>query len=295
MEGKSMSWKGSWRLWIVSFILFYGVNVFQQYQTPNVTTNCWSNFVVYPLCFAWAAIAVWWFRSRVRNVLQWKSYLGVFGIAFWGTSWALISVNAYGINVWNAVFKSKNTSKSQAYGHDFAIAFLVAGLFEEIGKAIITRFSIDYYFREKLEPTVDNFKKLTFMGLACGLGMTVAETILYSCRNHAADGWGSQLQQVFTRSVMPFHGIWGIMWGIGIARRVLLGENFSYWKMLLVPLLTHGTWDFIIFVGETNPDLKLLSLINLFIISPLMVMYAYHSYIVQIRHIEAKVIDNACV
>lgn len=130
-------------------------------------------------------------------------------------------------------------------------AYIVAGLTEEYFKRLVV-LKLPYrtsYFNEKLDGIV--------YGVFAALGFATVENIMYVVYRYTNNPFIGLYRGVFS---VPAHGIFGITMGyyLSLARfhtdRLEKRSNFR--KSLFMPVLLHGTFDFILMANI--PELSLL-------------------------------------
>ncbi len=118
-------------------------------------------------------------------------------------------------------------------------AFAVAGLTEEVFKFIALFLLI--WERPAFNDKYDGIVYGTFISL----GFAAIENLLYVMQ----DGYATGLLRAFT--AVPAHAIFGITMGFyfGMARFHPEESRAMKWKALVVPIILHGIYDFILFTG----------------------------------------------
>lgn len=118
-------------------------------------------------------------------------------------------------------------------------AFVVVGFSEELFKFIALYLLIwkSKEFNEKFDGIV--------YGTYVSLGFAAVENILYVSNGGLQTGISRAITAV------PAHAIFGITMGfyLGLARFYKLNEKTLKLKALLIPILLHGIYDFILFTG----------------------------------------------
>jgi len=121
----------------------------------------------------------------------------------------------------------------------FFQAFFVASLNEEVFKLLLA-YSIT------IQPGREVPYSIVIYSMAGALGLATLENMMYVL--NAGIG-GSILVTSFTTIVrgilaVPFHSCTGVLLGTYVARKKLRFENINIFRMLLIPVLLHGIYDF---------------------------------------------------
>ena len=118
-------------------------------------------------------------------------------------------------------------------------AFVVASFTEELFKFLAL-----YLLIWKSREFNDKYDGIVY-AVFISLGFAAVENILYVFGN----GYGTGIMRAFT--AVPAHAIFGITMGFyfGMARFYTKKEDHLKRKALLIPVLLHGIYDFILFTG----------------------------------------------
>ena len=148
------------------------------------------------------------------------------------------------------------TSFSSPFSKSFFDAFFVAGFPEELSKFIILYWLVwkSKYFDEHYDSIV--------YAVFVGLGFALVENILYV--------FDSGLKTALLRGILsvPGHGFFAVIMGyfLSIAKLSQQGERKKYLLLsVLIPILFHGTYDFILMyatnLGDSDSGISILLLI----------------------------------
>jgi protease PrsW len=171
-------------------------------------------------------------------------------------------------NIWDNYFYNNPHLTYAAYS-----SFVVAAFTEELFKLIA--FFIIIWRNKNFNEYFDGIIYAVYISL----GFAAIENVMYVLQN----GWGTGLLRAFT--AVPAHALFGISMGFFLAK-----AKFSpYSKLtniilaLLVPILLHGTYNFILF---SNEPLLLLGFI------PIMVLMYIIGFKKMKSHSESSVFKN---
>ncbi|OEH93479.1 glutamic-type intramembrane protease PrsW [Bacillus solimangrovi] len=118
----------------------------------------------------------------------------------------------------------------------FANAFLLSGLLEEFFKWFIMFYTVyqHSHFDERYDGIV--------YGVAVSLGFATVENILYLFANGVTLAIGRALLPVSS------HAIYGVVMGyyLGIAKFSKMKKSIWIWASLIIPVLLHGMYDYIL-------------------------------------------------
>jgi RsiW-degrading membrane proteinase PrsW (M82 family) len=120
----------------------------------------------------------------------------------------------------------------------FFEAFLVASLCEESFKFLVARFV-------SVMPGRDFPYSVVIYSAAGALGLASLENMMYIVSASARDPIGGLFTAV-TRALLavPLHTTTGVLIGVDMAFKKFRGEDRNYFRVLLVPFLLHGIYDF---------------------------------------------------
>lgn len=172
------------------------------------------------------------------------------------------------------------SSFSTPFSKSFFEAFFVAGFPEELSKFIIL-----YWLVWKSEFFDEHYDSIVY-AVFVGLGFALVENILYV--------FNGGLSTAFLRAILsvPGHGFFAVIMGyfLSIAKLSHQGEQKKYLLLsILVPVLFHGTYDFILMyasnLGESNFGITIL----LLIIFTVFVIYLWRYGLKKIKITVAKI------
>jgi len=123
----------------------------------------------------------------------------------------------------------------------------------------------------------DKYDGIVYSGFI-SLGFAAVENVLYVFGN----GYGTGIMRAFT--AVPAHAIFGITMGFyfGMARFYTKKEDHLKRKALLIPVLLHGIYDFILFTG-----IEWLSIVFIGFL-----IYLYYSGLKRVRELRKQSIYN---
>lgn len=151
-------------------------------------------------------------------------------------------------------------------------AFVVAAFTEELFKFLAL-----YLLIWRSREFNDKYDGIVY-SVFISLGFAAVENVLYVFGN----GYGTGIMRAFT--AVPAHAIFGITMGFyfGMARFYTKKEDHLKRKALLIPVLLHGIYDFILFTG-----IDWLSIIFIGFL-----IYLYYSGLKRIRELRKQSIYN---
>jgi len=151
-------------------------------------------------------------------------------------------------------------------------AFVVAAFTEELFKFLAL-----YLLIWKSREFNDKYDGIVY-AVFISLGFAAVENILYVFGN----GYGTGIMRAFT--AVPAHAIFGITMGFyfGMARFYTKKEDHLKRKALLIPVLLHGIYDFILFTG-----IDWLSVVFIGFL-----IYLYYSGLKRVRELRKQSIYN---
>ncbi len=136
----------------------------------------------------------------------------------------------------------------------FILSFYHAGFYEELAKYLVFIFGL-FYHRH-----FDEWYDGILYGVVIGLGFAFVENIKYFDRYLAE--MGSQIIIVRSLFAMPMHALCGGIMGFYLGKAKFTPRRHRVVSLiflaLLVPILMHGLFDFVIFFYSVN--LKLLAI-----------------------------------
>ncbi|ETO27134.1 hypothetical protein RFI_09994, partial [Reticulomyxa filosa] len=129
-------------------------------------------------------------------------------------------------------------------------SYCIGSLVEEMTKGFILQHCCKLYLPFTVHLRMSNhFINFILLGLAVGSGFGSAEAILYVCIYAGEASFVSQLSLLLFRLfvTIPFHSLLGVLWGLELSKREILGfyDSFSWFKMGWKPVFFHGTYDFL--------------------------------------------------
>ncbi len=81
---------------------------------------------------------------------------------------------------------------------------------------------------------------------------------------------------------VPFHGCTGLLMGVSLARRVMQRPNeapIGFWQTMWLPIVSHGTFDFLLFVAAKPPlatsESRLLLAASFFFLVVMLILFIY--------------------
>lgn len=131
-------------------------------------------------------------------------------------------------------------------------AYILAGLFEEILKycAVVLAVQRDY---------VADPRGTVGYGLCAAAGFAVVENVLYVYSGSFVVGVGRAIVS------LPLHCLTGIIIGLRLGRRRFIEpEQWPWYRVLVIPVFLHGTFDYMLFMPKEYRGLNALAvLVNL--------------------------------
>lgn len=127
---------------------------------------------------------------------------------------------------------------------NFLRSYVLTGFFEEFFKWMIIYYTA--YRHTEFDEPYDGIVYAT----AVSLGFATTENLFYL--------WDKGLSAAFYRAILPVssHGLFGVIMGyyFGRAKFPLVSSKKRYYLLtsLLVPIFLHGTYDFILTIGESS-------------------------------------------
>jgi RsiW-degrading membrane proteinase PrsW (M82 family) len=147
--------------------------------------------------------------------------------------------------------EKKNEPIGLAILSAFLVSFLVAALVEESLKLYVARIR-----PQEQKADLTNYRSWIAGGFAAALGFSVTENLKYCITAATASGPAAAVSLALLRIILstPLHVITGTIIGIELAKQS--NQWFPTWKVLVVPIAVHGTFDFILFVAAV-PQISL--------------------------------------
>lgn len=121
-------------------------------------------------------------------------------------------------------------------------AFVMAGFFEEMLKFLAVR-------RLESQSFVVCPRSLMVYGICSGCGFATVENIMYVL----SSGAGTAFVRAFLS--VPLHCSTGAIIGLSLAHRKFHNASIPLWQLMAVPILAHGMFDFVLFLGEGSGTL----------------------------------------
>ena len=189
------------------------------------------------------------FTLAALAVLLAESVIALIGAVI--TIWPQLS------NVWEAMKQSQSGDQQQqleqllssveltpgVYVLLFIIAYISAGLVEESMKYVLTsRIS-------RVTPGYRDKRGFLLYAVAGAVGFSTIENIGYSFQTLSP--WWQVLLGVAVRVFIssPVHVACALLVGIGVVRREVFGQRVPLWRILCLPVLLHGSFDFFLMLG----------------------------------------------
>jgi RsiW-degrading membrane proteinase PrsW (M82 family) len=137
----------------------------------------------------------------------------------------------------------------------FILAYISAGCCEEGMKYILaTRV-------KKWTPGFRDRDGFLLYAVAGALGFSTVENIGYAF--NSLTPWYAALVGVLTRVIIstPIHVCCAYLVGIGVVRRDVFGERLRLWRILAVPVVLHGSFDFFLMIAAATLESDSLDLL----------------------------------
>jgi RsiW-degrading membrane proteinase PrsW (M82 family) len=137
----------------------------------------------------------------------------------------------------------------------FVLAYISAGCCEE---------GMKYVLATRVKRWTPNFRDregFLLYAVAGALGFSTVENIGYSF--NSLSPWYQALVGVVTRVLIstPIHLGCAYLVGVGVVRREVYGEPLPLWRVMVLPILLHGTFDFSLMIAAVNLDLDSVALL----------------------------------
>ena len=147
----------------------------------------------------------------------------------------------------------------------FYEAFIVASLTEEGVKFLVLYWIV--WKRKEFDQYYDGIVYAVFVSL----GFALVENILYVIQS----GFGVAVARALLS--VPGHGLFGVMMGYFFARARFSPENKRkfLWLSLLIPILFHGLYDFILFYLPAIEDPIVMLLFGLCFVALIVLLWVY--------------------
>ena len=231
---------------------------------------------------AWVSLALWYRHGRRHGLAQRKNHLGPIDshiklftfVYFPGAVLVIIAeliltvvfvLVLFQREISDYVNRMKENQRDEPIPFDFQLnakvfvflflnAFVVAGFCEEFLKLIVVNRC------RTLGITRANFTQVIAFGFVGALGFSMTENIGYSTASRDKLGFGAVLGLILLRMLIatPLHTLTGILIGVSLSEEGLKRDrdsNSSYSlsfqtaaKILAIPILIHGLFDFQAFV-----------------------------------------------
>mmetsp|Transcript_4357 Transcript_4357/g.4474 ORF Transcript_4357/g.4474 Transcript_4357/m.4474 type:complete len:364 (+) Transcript_4357:222-1313(+) len=151
-------------------------------------------------------------------------------------------------------------------------SYFVAGFCEELLKwCVISRL--------KNSILTSDHRALMVYGVCAGAGFATVENILYVL----SSDFGTAIVRGFT--AVPLHCLTGCILGLSLAREKCLGIQTPFWKVIFIPWLLHGSYDFILTMGANSREFAPAS--------PFLWLFVYSLGLIYARYIAVE-FSNAC-
>jgi RsiW-degrading membrane proteinase PrsW (M82 family) len=134
----------------------------------------------------------------------------------------------------------------------FLLSYVVAAGTEESLKFLVTRGILEQRPQHRAAAT------MLLGGVTAALGFSTIENVMYVLgavnSSSSVAAWAFELaSRLLVAS--PLHCLTGFLIGIGIAKRDVYGDpGLPWWRILLAPVLIHGTYDMVQFVWAFNTE-----------------------------------------
>ena len=120
-------------------------------------------------------------------------------------------------------------------------SYFLAGTLEELLKFAAL-------YRVHAAPVVVSPGALVVYGAAAALALAMIENVLYVIATDHVVGLVRGLV------VVPGHTLTGMLIGVNLARRRFLAMKITLPNVLAMPVLLHGTYDYVLFLGDAHQD-----------------------------------------
>ena len=130
----------------------------------------------------------------------------------------------------------------------FILAYVSAGGCEEGMKYMLVNRV------KRITPGFRDREGYLLYAVAGALGFSTVENIGYAF--NTLTPWYAVLIGVLTRLLIstPIHVACAYLVGVGVVRREVYGEPLMLWRLLLVPVLLHGSFDFCLMIASVALD-----------------------------------------
>ena len=140
----------------------------------------------------------------------------------------------------------------------FVLAYISAGGCEEGMKYVLTNRV------KRVTPGFRDREGYLLYAVAGALGFSTVENVGYAFQT--VTPWYAVMIGVLTRMVIstPIHVACAYLVGVGVVRREVYGERLPLWRILALPVLLHGSFDFslLLFGVTLEPDTVTLLLVE---------------------------------
>lgn len=165
-----------------------------------------------------------------------------------GTLLPIYFLETFIIWLFNNYITSKYESKVNVYEwaiiYQFFMSYIVAGLMEEIMKLILALII-------KIDPN-DKPYCVMMLSMAGALGIGTFETVVFVYNNRVSNSFLSALWTSILRSVIAttLHAATGTIIGAEIGKKHFALHKKSIFRIMIIPILLHGTYDFCALLGS---------------------------------------------
>jgi len=148
----------------------------------------------------------------------------------------------YSNNVMRSLFQDRLTFW-ELMAYMFVEVYIFVAAVEEGAKYFVARYSVK---RDSLKVFINHPYGVVLYGLACALGFAGIENVMYVLEEEAKTQGGLYVAIARALLSVPLHGTTGALIGVGLARRLYLGEKkWNVFRVMLIPVIIHGTYDFV--------------------------------------------------
>ncbi|ETO18485.1 hypothetical protein RFI_18780 [Reticulomyxa filosa] len=146
----------------------------------------------------------------------------------------------------------------------FLNSYFVSSVVEELTKALILQHCCKLYLPFLTYLTLpSHLMSFLLLGVAAGAGVGTAEAVVYVCLYAGDASAAAQMWLLLVRILVriPFHSLLGVMWGMELSKREILGlyKRCSWIRMGWKPILFHGTFlflqiEYVLLVSDVTYD-----------------------------------------
>ncbi|ETO29959.1 hypothetical protein RFI_07161 [Reticulomyxa filosa] len=129
-------------------------------------------------------------------------------------------------------------------------SYLISSLIEEMTKAFILQHCCKLYLPFSTHLSLpSHLMSFLLLGIGVGSGFGSIEAILYVCIYAGNASFLAQIWLLMVRLfvTIPFHSFLGVIWGMELSKREILGcyKKYSWIHMGWKPVFYHGTFNFL--------------------------------------------------